>query len=146
LHDIAGNGKNRLIPAYATGIAMRGVDKTDARAQNWVNIVKMVILTLNFHLKEYTMPKVSVAEAKSHLSELIAKSAHGGERFVITRRNRPVAALVSLEDLQIIEQQQQRQGLAAVAGKWKGFDELAEAMGDLAELRQAGGGGRDVSF
>jgi len=92
------------------------------------------------------MPKVSVAEAKSHLSELIAKSALGRERFVITRRNRPVAALVSLEDLRIIEQHQQRQGLAAVAGKWKEFDELADALGDLAELRRAGGGGRDVSF
>lgn len=92
------------------------------------------------------MPKVSVAEAKSHLSELIAKSAHGKERFVITRRNRPVAALVSLEDLRIIEQHQQREGLAAVAGKWRGFDELAEAMGDLDTLRQSGGEGRDVSL
>lgn len=92
------------------------------------------------------MPKVSVAEAKSHLSELIAKSAHGKERFVITRRNRPVAALVSLEDLHIIEQHQQRQGLAAVADKWRGFDELVEAMGDLDTLRQSGGEGRDVSL
>lgn len=92
------------------------------------------------------MPKVSVAEAKSHLSELIAKSAHGKERFVITRRNRPVAALVSLEDLRILEQHQQREGLAAVAGKWQDFDELDKAMGDLAELRPAGGGGRDVSL
>lgn len=92
------------------------------------------------------MPKVSVAEAKSHLSELIAKSAHGKERFVITRRNRPVAALVSLEDLRILEQHQQREGLVAVAGKWQDFDELAMAMGDPAELRRAGGGGRDVSL
>lgn len=92
------------------------------------------------------MPIVSVAEAKSHLSELIAKSAHGRERFVITRRNRPVAALVSLDDLRIIEQHRQREGLASVAGRWKGFDELAEVMGDLAALRKIDGGGRDVSF
>ena len=92
------------------------------------------------------MTKVSVAEAKSHLSELIAKSFHGRERFVITRRNRPVAALVSLDDLRIIEQHRQREGLASVAGRWKGFDELVEAMGDLAELRRTGGGGRDVSL
>jgi prevent-host-death family protein len=92
------------------------------------------------------VPKVSVAEAKSHLSELIARSAHGHERFVITRRNRPVAALVSVEDLQIIEQHRERQGLAAVAGSWPDFDEVAEALGDIAELRRKGGGGRDVSF
>jgi prevent-host-death family protein len=92
------------------------------------------------------MPKVSVAEAKSHLSELIAKSAHSQERFIITRRDKPVAALVSLDDLRIIEQHRQVEGLAAIAGKWKGFDELAEALGEIEALRQGGGGGRDVSF
>lgn len=52
---------------------------------------------------EDTMPTVSVANAKSRLSELLAKSAYGHERFVITRRNKPIAALVSLDDLRIVE-------------------------------------------
>ncbi len=92
------------------------------------------------------MPRISVAEAKSHLSELIAKSAHGHERFIITRRDKPVAALVSLDDLRIIEQHQEQQGLAAVAGKWQDFDEVAQPLADLAELRRQGGEGRDVSL
>lgn len=92
------------------------------------------------------MPTISVAEAKSHLSELIAKSAHGYERFIITRRNRPVAAIVSIEDLKIIEQHQERQGLAAVAGSWSDFTEIANALGDIAEFRRQGGTGRDVSL
>ncbi|MBU4262973.1 MAG: type II toxin-antitoxin system Phd/YefM family antitoxin [Proteobacteria bacterium] len=92
------------------------------------------------------MSKISVAEAKSHLSELIARSAHGHERFIITRRNRPVAALVSIEDLKVIEQHQERQGLAAVAGSWPDFTEVADALGDIAELRRQGGVGRDVSL
>jgi prevent-host-death family protein len=92
------------------------------------------------------MPRISVAEAKSHLSELIARSAHGHERFIITRRNRPVAALVSLEDLAIVEQHEERQGLALLVGSWPAFEEVAEGMGDLEKLRQDGGGGRDVPF
>ena len=92
------------------------------------------------------MPKVSIAEAKSHLSEYIAKSAFAHERFVITRRNKPVAALVSLEDLQIIEQHKERQGLASVAGQWEDFEEVAETLDDLDTLRRAGGAGRDVSL
>lgn len=92
------------------------------------------------------MQQVSVAEAKSHLSELIAKSAHGHERFIITRRDRPVAALVGLEDLKIIEQHQERQGLAAVAASWPGFEEVADALGSLDALRSKGGSGRDVSL
>ncbi len=92
------------------------------------------------------MPTVSVANAKSHLSELIAKSSYAHERFVITRRNKPVAALVSLEDLQIIEQHEERQGLASVVAKWKGFEEVAENLEDLQQLRQEGGSGRNVSL
>jgi prevent-host-death family protein len=92
------------------------------------------------------MSKVSVADAKSHLSELISRSAHGHERIVITRRNKPVAALVSLDDLQRLEQQDERQGLAAIAGRWPGFEEIAETLDDLPGLRQKGGSGRDVSF
>lgn len=92
------------------------------------------------------MPKVSVADTKAHLSEIIAKASHMGSRFVITRRNKPVAALVSLEDLQIIEQNEERQGLAAVAGSWEGFDEVAAELVDLNDQRESGGGGRDVSL
>ena len=92
------------------------------------------------------MPTVSVANAKSHLSELIAKSSYGHERFIITRRNKPVAALVSLKDLQIIEQHIERQGLAVIAGKWEGFDEVADSIEDLHKLRQDTGNRQDVSF
>ena len=92
------------------------------------------------------MSTVSVAEVKSHLSEFLARSSHSHERFIITRRNKPVAALVSIDDLQIIKQHEERQGLAAVAGAWPGFDEVAEALGDISQLRRQGGEGRDVSF
>ena len=92
------------------------------------------------------MSTVSVADVKSHLSELIAKSAFARERFVITRRNKPVAALVSLEDLQIIEQYEEKLGLASIVNKWKQFEEVAENLQDLQELRCEGGSGRNVSL
>ena len=91
------------------------------------------------------MQTVSVAKAKSHLSELLAKSAYNNEKFIITRRNKPIAALVSLRDLQLIEQHQERNGLAAAAGKWQGFEEVAQSIEDLDALRLKGGTGRDVS-
>ncbi|MCF6250822.1 MAG: type II toxin-antitoxin system Phd/YefM family antitoxin [Methylococcaceae bacterium] len=89
---------------------------------------------------------ISVAKAKSHISELIAKSQFSHERFIITKRDKPVAALVSLDDLKILEQYEEKQGLAAIAGKWQGFDEVADAMGKIDTLRQSGGKGRDVSL
>ncbi len=92
------------------------------------------------------MPEVSIAVTKGHLSELIAKSAYAGERFVITKRNKPVAALVSLEDLRIIEQHEQRQGLASIAGKWRGFEEVGERIEDLRQVRSDSGTRADVSL
>ena len=89
---------------------------------------------------------ISVAKAKSHISELIAKSQFSHERFIITKRDKPVAALVSLDDLKILEQHEEKQGLAAIAGKWQGFDEVADGMGDIESLRVNGGKGRDVSL
>jgi prevent-host-death family protein len=89
---------------------------------------------------------ISVAKAKSHISELIAKSQFSHERFIITKRDKPVAALVSLDDLKKLEQYEEKQGLATIAGKWQGFDEVADAMGKIEILRQTGGKGRDVSL
>ena len=92
------------------------------------------------------MLRVSVAKAKTHLSELIAKCLHADEKYIITRRNKPVAALVSIDDLHIIEQYEERKGLASVAGKWKGFSEVAQSIDDIESLRNSGGNGRHVSF
>ena len=93
-----------------------------------------------------TTTLISVAKAKSHISELIAKSQYSHERFIITRRNKPVAALVSLDDLVVLEQYEEKQGLAAIVGKWQGFDEVTDAIGDIETLRASGGKGRDVSL
>ena len=48
------------------------------------------------------MEKFNIAEAKSRFSELISRAA-AGERFIIQRRERPVAALIGTEDLERLE-------------------------------------------
>lgn len=47
--------------------------------------------------------KIRVTEAKASLSELMARAGYGGERFLIERRGRPLAALVGAEDLKRLE-------------------------------------------
>ncbi|MCS5657725.1 MAG: type II toxin-antitoxin system Phd/YefM family antitoxin [Dehalococcoidia bacterium] len=42
---------------------------------------------------------ISVADAKRNLSELMSRAAYNNERFLIQRRGKPMAALVSIEDL-----------------------------------------------
>ena len=45
----------------------------------------------------------STADIKARLSEMIGKVIYGHERLVVLRRGKPVAALVSLQDLQRLE-------------------------------------------
>lgn len=47
--------------------------------------------------------RVAAAEAKARFSELVARVAHGGERVIIERHGKPVAAVVSIEELEKID-------------------------------------------
>jgi prevent-host-death family protein len=72
----------------------------------------------------------SVAKVKATLSERIREAEHG-ETVLITRRGRPVAALVSAEALQRLQRLQgagPEGGLASLAGGWKGSEELADLL------------------
>ncbi|MGA1289026.1 MAG: type II toxin-antitoxin system Phd/YefM family antitoxin [Rubrivivax sp.] len=69
------------------------------------------------------METIGLFEAKTHLSELVAR-AERGEEVVITRHNKPVAKLVPLDGVSAELVQQRRQALAelqeigqAVAGR-----------------------------
>jgi prevent-host-death family protein len=69
------------------------------------------------------METIGLLEAKTHLSELVAR-AERGEEVVITRHNKPVAKLVPLDGVSAELVQQRRQALAelqeigqAVAGR-----------------------------
>jgi len=48
------------------------------------------------------METINVAEAKSRFSELISRAA-SGERFIIQRRERPVAALIGTTELERLD-------------------------------------------
>jgi prevent-host-death family protein len=63
--------------------------------------------------------RVSVHELKARLSEYLGRSMHGGERIIITRRDRPVAEIVPFG----AHTEQPKRGLARV--DWSGFIEMA---------------------
>jgi prevent-host-death family protein len=53
----------------------------------------MVKIDLFRKMEANMAEKIRVTEAKAHLSALMARVGYGGERFVIERRGRPLAAL-----------------------------------------------------
>jgi len=88
---------------------------------------------------------VSVAEVKSHFSEYVSKVAYTGEKFLITKRGKPLVALVSIEDLKNIKADEEEKGLSEIIGKWENFEEIEDNINKVYSSRKEDRG-RDVSF
>lgn len=56
---------------------------------------------------------VTTAAARKNFSDVINRVAYGKERVVLTRRNRPLAAVVPIEDIELIEEIEDREDLKA---------------------------------
>ncbi|MCY4612130.1 MAG: type II toxin-antitoxin system Phd/YefM family antitoxin [Nitrospira sp.] len=87
--------------------------------------------------------KVSTVELRKDLAALLTRVAKGGGQVVIEKRGKPLAALVSVEALELIEQQQTTsanpQGALALAGAWGDLRER-EMDALLADVQAERGG------
>lgn len=50
----------------------------------------------------------SLSEAREHISDITNKVAHAGKRIVITKNGKRVAAIISIEDLDVLERIEDR--------------------------------------
>ena len=50
------------------------------------------------------MSKTPASEARNNLADLVNRAAYTGERTIIRRRGKDLAAIVPLEDLKILEE------------------------------------------
>lgn len=86
--------------------------------------------------------EIPVTQARAELAELINRVVYGGERVVVTRHGKPLVALVSAADLQLLEQEEAaadepvistvsalRPGLTSAAGERSRFGIAAEHRG-----------------
>jgi prevent-host-death family protein len=81
------------------------------------------------------LPSVSLTELRESLPDTIGRVAHGKERLLIKRHNRPVAAVVSMDDVRLLEMLDDMLDLEAAA---EALEEIANG-GDLksaAEFRK----------
>jgi prevent-host-death family protein len=66
--------------------------------------------------------RLSSAEAKAQFSSLVDDVARGGARYIIERRGKPLAALVSVAELEQIERTRSQPvppaGFLALVGAW----------------------------
>ena len=79
----------------------------------------------------------SVADAKKNLSELMSRAAYNNERFLIQRQGKPMAALVSIEDLAWLEKEPVApKGLLAAVAALAEFEELESMVEEIYRQRE----------
>ena len=64
------------------------------------------------------MSKVSAADAREQFAEVINSAAYGHERVILTRRGKEIAAVVSLQDLELLEELEDRIDTIAAKEAW----------------------------
>jgi prevent-host-death family protein len=82
--------------------------------------------------------KMGVAEVKKHFSVVISRVSLNKEQFVIEKKGKPMAAVVSIEDLEIIEglkKTEKRKGLLAAIGAWEDFDNFDKIITQIYDGR-----------
>jgi prevent-host-death family protein len=57
---------------------------------------------------------ISTSEARERFSDLINRASYGQERIILTRRGKPVAAVVPFEDVQWMEDVEDEEDMQAV--------------------------------
>jgi prevent-host-death family protein len=53
--------------------------------------------------REISVTQLSVTQARAELADLVSRVGYSGERILLTRHGRPLAALVSVADLETLE-------------------------------------------
>lgn len=49
------------------------------------------------------MKEISTADTRKHMAELLNRAAYGGERFVVTRHGKELAAIVPIEEVTLLD-------------------------------------------
>ena len=80
------------------------------------------------------MRSIPLSDAKARLAECV-RAVEQGESILLTRHDRPVAALVGLDQLERLNRLQAagpEGGLASLAGGWKGSSEVVRIVAEQA--------------
>ena len=60
---------------------------------------------------------VGADEARDHFGDILGRAAHGKERVVISRHRKRVAAIVPIEDLELLEALEDERDLAEIRAR-----------------------------
>jgi len=86
------------------------------------------------------MPVLSIGEARNKFADVVNRVSYGGERIVFARRGRPVAALVSADDLDTLRRIEDAEDLRDAVKALKEYERDKTGDVTLAEYKLRRGG------
>lgn len=69
------------------------------------------------------MTKISTADARNEFADVINRASFGKERFILTRRGKKLAAIIPVEDLELLEVLEDQLDVAAAKAALAESDE-----------------------
>ena len=82
------------------------------------------------------MARIGVSDARDHLSEIVDRARYTQERVVLTKRGREVGAIISIDDLKLLEMLEDqldikaaRQVLEESQGERISYDDIRKNLG-----------------
>jgi len=82
------------------------------------------------------MTRMGVSDARDHLSEVVDRTRYTQDRVVLTKRGREVGAIISIDDLKLLEMledqldiKEARQALQESHGVRISYDEVRKKLG-----------------
>ncbi|MCK4622293.1 MAG: type II toxin-antitoxin system Phd/YefM family antitoxin [Desulfuromonadales bacterium] len=82
------------------------------------------------------MTRIGVSDARDHLSEVVDRARYTHDRVILTKRGREVGAIISIEDLKLLEMledqldiKEARQALEESQGERISYDEVRNKLG-----------------
>ncbi len=82
------------------------------------------------------MTRIGVSDAREHLSEVVDRARYTHERVVLTKRGREVGAIISIDDLKLLEALEDqfdvktaKQALEESQGERIPYDEFRKKLG-----------------
>ena len=82
--------------------------------------------------------EISIGEAKRKFSEILNSTYSSGTRFILVKQKTPVAAIVNIDDLSLIDSKNNGEELGtltAAQGIWAELDSLDQIIQDVYNMR-----------
>ena len=85
------------------------------------------------------MTAISISEMKDTLSEVLNRASYGKERIIVTSRGKPKAAVISIDDLELLEELEDAMAAHEALAEYERGETISlEEL--VAELEEGSGG------